>query len=136
MKKFFDFWIEKVYCPQFFREMTIRLNHMKCLIFSHLWCTKMSMSYDSIKRHVLQGEEKWSIDEQLFVNLNKHWLVRVAQFGEYICIAGDSSSIPGSGRSPGEGNGNPLHYSCLGNPKDGGTRWATVHGVTKELHRT
>jgi len=60
----------------------------------------------------------------------------VAQCKEYICSAGDSSSIPGSGRSPGEGNGNPLHYSCLGNPKDGGTWWATVHGVAKELHRT
>ena len=47
--------------------------------------------------------------------------------------AGDPSSIPGSGRSPGEGNGNPLQYSCLGNSMDGGTWWATVHGVTKHL---
>ena len=39
--------------------------------------------------------------------------------------------IPGSGRSPGEGNGNPLQYSCLENPMDGGALWATVHGVTK-----
>ena len=45
--------------------------------------------------------------------------------------AGDPSSIPGSGRSPGEGNGNPLQYSCLENSMDGGTWWATVHGVTK-----
>ena len=36
------------------------------------------------------------------------------------CNAGDPGSIPGSGRSPGEGNGNPLHYSCLENPTDGG----------------
>ena len=43
---------------------------------------------------------------------------------------GDVGSIPGSRRSPGEGNGNPLQYSCLGNPMDGGTR-AKVHGVTK-----
>ena len=42
---------------------------------------------------------------------------------------GDLGSIPGSGRSPGEGNGNPLQYSCLENPMDGGTWWATVHGV-------
>ena len=40
-------------------------------------------------------------------------------------------SIPGSGRSPGEGNGNPLQYSCLENPMDRGAWWATVHGVTK-----
>ena len=43
----------------------------------------------------------------------------------------DSSSIPGLGRSPGEGNGSPLHYSCLENPMDRGTWYATVHGVTK-----
>ena len=45
--------------------------------------------------------------------------------------AGDLGSIPGSGRSPGEGNGNPLQYSCLENPMDGGAWWATVHGVEK-----
>ena len=44
---------------------------------------------------------------------------------------GDRGSIPGLGRSPGEGNGNPLQYSCLENPMDGGARQATVHGVTK-----
>ena len=43
----------------------------------------------------------------------------------------DMGSIPGSGRSPGAGNGNPLQYSCLGNPMDTGAWWATVHGVTK-----
>ena len=43
----------------------------------------------------------------------------------------DLGSIPGSGRSPGEGNGNPLQYSCLENPVDGGAWWATVHGVAK-----
>ena len=39
--------------------------------------------------------------------------------------------IPRSGRSPGEGNGYPLQYSCLGNPMDRGAWWATVHGVSK-----
>ena len=43
----------------------------------------------------------------------------------------DLGSIPGSGRSPGEGNGNPLQYSCLENPMDRGAWWATVHGVTE-----
>ena len=48
------------------------------------------------------------------------------------CNVGDLGSIPGSGGSPGEGNGNPLQYSCLENPMDGGAWWATlVHGVTK-----
>ena len=45
--------------------------------------------------------------------------------------AGDPGSIPGSGRSPGEGNGNPLQYSCLENPVDGGAWWAIVRGVAK-----
>ena len=44
-------------------------------------------------------------------------------------------SIPGSGRSPGEGNGNPLQYSCLENPMDRGAWWATVHGVAKSRTR-
>ena len=44
---------------------------------------------------------------------------------------GDAGSIPGSGRSPGGGNGNPLQYSCLENPVDKGAWWVTVHGVTK-----
>ena len=47
------------------------------------------------------------------------------------CPGGDLSSIPGLGRSPGEGNGNPLQYSCLENPMDGGAWWVTVHGVAK-----
>ena len=46
--------------------------------------------------------------------------------------ATDIGSIPGSGRSPGEGDGNPLQYSCLGNPTDGGVWRATVHGIAKE----
>ena len=46
--------------------------------------------------------------------------------------AGDLGSIPGLGRSPGEGNGYPLPYSCLGNPMNRGALWAIVHRVTKE----
>ena len=54
----------------------------------------------------------------------------------------DAGSVPGSGRSPGEGNGNLLQYSCLENPMDRGAWWATVHGVansqtyfiTKQTH--
>ena len=50
---------------------------------------------------------------------------------EAACNAGDPGSIPGSGRSPGEGNGNPLQYSCLENPMDRGAWQATVCGVAK-----
>ena len=51
------------------------------------------------------------------------------------CNAGDLGSIPGLGRSPGEGHGNPLQYSCLENPMDRGAWRATVHGVTKSQTR-
>ena len=51
------------------------------------------------------------------------------------CNAGDLGLIPGWGRSPGEGNGNPLQYSCLENPMDGEAWWATVHGVAKSQTR-
>ena len=50
---------------------------------------------------------------------------------ESACNAGDPDSIPGWGRSPGEGNGNPLQYSCLENPMDRGVWQATVRGVAK-----
>ena len=51
------------------------------------------------------------------------------------CSAGDLDLIPGSGRSPGEGNGNPLQYSCLENSMNGGAWWAIVHGVSKNQTR-
>ena len=50
---------------------------------------------------------------------------------ESACNVGDLGSIPGSGRSPGEGNGYPLQYSGLGNPMDIGAWWASAHGVSK-----
>ena len=49
--------------------------------------------------------------------------------------AGDPGSIPELGRSPGEGNGNPLQYSCLENPMDGGAWWTIVHRVAKSRTR-
>ena len=67
-----------------------------------------------------------------------HWLsAQLANWSvrpdgkESTCNAGDLGSIPGSGRSPGEGHDNPLQYSCLGNSMDRGAWWATVHGVAE-----
>ena len=51
------------------------------------------------------------------------------------CNVGDLGSIPGLGRSPGEGNGNPLQYFCLENPMDGGAWRAAVHGISKSQTR-
>ena len=55
--------------------------------------------------------------------------------GKSACNMGDPGLIPGVGRSPGEGNGNPLQYSCLENPMDGGAWQAIVHGVTNRWTR-
>ena len=52
---------------------------------------------------------------------------------ESACNAGDSGLIPGLGRAPGEGNGNPHQYSCLGSPMHKCAWWAAVHGAAKEL---
>ena len=54
---------------------------------------------------------------------------------EFACSAGDLGSIPGLGRSPGEGNGSPLQYPCLENLMERGAWWAAVHGVTKSQAR-
>ena len=54
---------------------------------------------------------------------------------EFACNAGDPGLIPRLGRCPGEGNGNPLQYSCLENTMDRGAWWARVHGVAKSWTR-
>ena len=76
-------------------------------------------------------------------SVDKIWFIHVKSQVRSICFpggsvvknppanAGDTDSIPGSGRSPGGGNGNPLQYSCLENPIGREVWWATVHGVTK-----
>ena len=76
---------------------------------------------------------KWmslSPDFHLICSLNSIRYFLKGHFLERASL-GDPSSIPGSGRSPGEGNGNPLQYSCLENSMDGEAWWATVHGVAK-----
>ena len=69
-----------------------------------------------------------------------YWLYQSGGFPNSSVVqnlpTGDTGSVPGLGRSPGEGNGNPLQYSCLGGPMDRGTWWAIVHGVPKEPYMT
>ena len=60
------------------------------------------------------------------------WLPKWLSGNESACSAGDAGSVPGSGKSPGEGNGNPFQYSCLGNPMHRGAWRAAVHGVKKK----
>ena len=63
------------------------------------------------------------------------WLPMASGGEESTCIVGDLGSIPGLGRSPGGGHGNPLRYSCLENSMDRGAWWATVHGFAKNQTR-
>ena len=71
----------------------------------------------------------------LRVSLNTIQIRRGSEVKESACNARDLGLIPGLGRFPGEGNGNPLQYSCLENPMDAGAWWATVHGVSKSWTR-
>ena len=79
-----------------------------------------------------------------FLPNNPHLMVTTSDILSWPCLsgkqfaysAGDLGSIPGSGRSPGEGNGNPLQYSCLENPMDKGAWQATVHGIVEESDTT
>ena len=74
--------------------------------------------------------------DSLFVCFLKIWWIWGFLGGSVVenllANEGDLGLIPGLGRSPQGGNGNPLQYSCLGNPLDRGALWAAVHGVTKE----
>ena len=81
--------------------------------------------------------ESWSQQSVRKLKLYKHRALQTLGFPhssvskESACSAGDPGSIPGLGRSPREGNGNPLQYSCLENSMDRGAWWATAHGVAK-----
>ena len=73
----------------------------------------------------------------LYVYIHKQGAFLIAQLVKNLPDnAGDLGSMPGLGRSPREGNGNPLQYSCLGNLMDRGAWQAIVHGVAKELDMT
>ena len=72
----------------------------------------------------------YTILASLVVRVKSVKVVKVSEVKVSARNAGDLGLIPGSGRSPGEGNGNPLQYSCLKNPMYGEAWWATVHGVT------
>ena len=63
-------------------------------------------------------------------------LQKIQELKNLSANAGDMASISGLGRSPGEGNGNPHQYPCLGNLMDRGAWWATVHGMAEELDMT
>ena len=81
-----------------------------------------------------QRRDSWTALSRLDAWLHEGIALRWSSGKESSCQcknAGDAGSIPGLRRSPGEGNGNPLQYTCLENSMDRGAWWAIVHGVTK-----
>ena len=93
-------------------------------IFPHLYCWVCPMSSKNLLLY-------FSVVQFTFFFFN----IAGASSKESACNAGDRRLIPGLGRSPGEGNGNPPQYSCLENFMDRAAWWATVHGVTKRQAR-
>ena len=85
------------------------------------WCRLLSIGSQRVEHDLATSLSLWGFPGGAEVKVSA-------------CSVGDLGSIPGSGRSPGEGNGNPLQYSCLGNPMDGGAWWATVHGLQRVGH--
>ena len=79
------------------------------------------------------GSQSWTQLKQLSSNSSSNILVVLVVKNPPASARdiGGVGSIPGSGRSPGGGNGNPLQYCCLGNPMERGAWWVTVHGVSK-----
>ena len=84
--------------------------------------------FNNVMKHIVK--EKFYLSQNLLF-----WgvggLPGISDGKESACNAGDLDLIPGLGKSPGEGNGYPLQYSCLENSMDRGAWWATVHGITK-----
>ena len=101
------------------------LNKQRMLGFLH----RCSISFP------VDGVILWAIMRSFYISLALTSFPGGSEGKASACNAGDLGSIPGSGRSPGGGNGNPLQYSCRENPMDRGAWWATVHRIPKSWTR-
>ena len=115
-----------------------RLLHRKCPLVGFTWATNLLVVHALVHPHTFPPESLFLI---LFSLILPRYLSDQMGFpgGSPVknlpANAGDVGLIPVSGRSPREGNGNPLQYSCLGNSMDRGTWQAIVHGVAKSWTR-
>ena len=106
----------------------IQLCEMKVLVFRLLLLVIIQNVEQVFKQHLVVRFTNYVVlcSFKPYISLNGD-----SDGKESTCNAGNASLSPGSGRSLGEGNGNPLQYSCLENPMDRGASWATVHRVAK-----
>ena len=128
-------------CTHLFRTLSVSDTHHcdKCL--THLDITKDTAESPKLNSG---GPSGLQVTKQNWKHSDLKYLESITwPYGfphslvskESACNAGDPGSIPGSGRSPGVGNGNPLQYSCLENPRDRGTWRAVVQGMAKSWTR-
>ena len=130
---FFSLFLHKVMVRQ---QLMFTLLWLPKLVFcSAIWSEKAFQN--SIFSLMNQWLWPWNLsispENRIWIFI---WPCRWLSSKESACSAGDVGSIPGSGRFPGEGNCNSLHYSWLGNPMDRGAWQARIHGVTKESGTT
>ena len=120
------------HCPCAF-VATWEWNFTHSIYWTHTRFT-LSIIYSSQQLYTLSGIlliSKWSLKKLSILSRLPRGFPGGAVVKESTSQAGDVGLIPEWGRSPGEGNGNPLQYSCLENAMDRGAWWAVVHGVTK-----
>ena len=102
-----------------------------CTWFSDWTTTLLEGNMTRVKMRELWKWNKKDAEQGNAMNYFPHNASGKEPACQYRRLSRDSGSIPGSGRSPGEGNGNPLQYSCLENPMDRGSWWAAIHRVIK-----
>ena len=90
---------------------------------------------DSVIHICVSSLSKITFPFRLLHNIEQRCYIGDSDGKESACNVGNLGSIPELGGSPGEGNGNPLQYSCLENPMDIGDWWASVHGVARSRTR-
>ena len=116
------------------------LRHCSLYVFLHKY---HSVFITAVSQEVLKVRQKWFlhlvVSSSILTNPGFNWANGLPWWlsgKELACQVGDAGLVPGSGRSPGEGNDNPIQYYCLGNPMDRAVWWAIVHEVMKELDMT
>ena len=119
-------------CFPFLVRKLFMYNINTLLFFFNTWNRWMFDQLEVLKNKFTSIYWKQFLNFLVWNNVNK--FPGGAEVKASACNVGDLGSIPGSGRSPGEGNGNPLQYSCLENPMDGGAWWATVHRSQRVGH--